>query len=315
MTTTQPPHPAVGMREIESTGVRIFPIGLDGSIFGWAAGHDDTAQVLDLFADTGGSFISTADHYAGGRSEVMIGSWLRRRRRDDVVLSTKVGRHPDAPGLSARSIRAAVDASLTRLGTDYLDFLAFDGEHRETPLEESLEAADALLRSGKVRHLAASGHRAERVREVQELARQGAYPGFSALFVEYSLLEREAYEKDLRPAVLESGRSAFARLPLASGFLTGMFRTRDDVPTSVMFGRATEYLGRRGSRVLDALDTVAAEQGETPGRVALAWVMLQPGIAAPVVRAKDAAQLSELLGAVDVLLTRHQVALLDAASS
>jgi aryl-alcohol dehydrogenase-like predicted oxidoreductase len=308
--------PAIGPRDIAGTGVLVTPIAVDGSAFGWATGMDDTARVLDAYAAGGGNFISTADHYAGGRSEVMIGSWLRTvSDRGSVVVSTKVGRHPDAAGLSKRSILRAVENSLTRLGTDYIDFLAFDGEDPATPIDESLETVDRLIREGKVRFLAASAFSAARILEVGDLSAQAAYPDFRAIFAEYNLMDRSHYETELQSIASLKGRAALARLPLADGYLTGQFRTRDDVPHSVLFEGATRHIGRRGSRILDTLESIAKDLGQTPSRVALAWVLLKPGIAAAVVRVKDAEQLEHTLGAVDVRLARHHVTELDKVSA
>lgn len=310
------PTAAVGPREVGDTGVVVSPIGLDGAVFGWASGIDETIAVLDLYQARGGNFISTADHYAGGRSEIMIGSWLQTvRDRGSVVLATKVGRHPDAAGLSRRSILRAVENSLSRLGTDYVDFLSFDGEDAAVPLEESLETANELIRQGKVRFLSASDFSAERITEVAELSAEADVDGFRAIFVEYNLMRRATYEDELQPLASAMGRGALAKLPLAGGYLGGEFRTRDDVPHSVLFEGAMEHIGRHGTRVLEALDQIAGELGQTPTRVALAWVLLKPGIAAAILRAKDADQLAHTLGATDVRLARHHMALLDKVSA
>jgi aryl-alcohol dehydrogenase-like predicted oxidoreductase len=308
--------PAHAPRDLAGTGVIVSPIGLDGAVFGWAMGIDETAQVLDVYAEAGGNLICTADHYAGGRSEVMIGSWLRTvSDRSSVVIETRVGRHPDAAGLGNRSILRAVENSLTRLGTDYIDFLSLDGDDAQTPLEESLETAQRLIDSGAVRFLAASRFGAERIREVGRIATESSLPSFRAILVDYSLMERGEYENEVQPIAIEMDRGAIAHLPLANGYLTGRFRSRDDLPPSVIYDGAVRHIGRRGDRVLDALTTVAQELGETPARIALAWVLLKPGIAATVVRVTDTDQLTESFGATAVRLARHHVALLDRVSA
>ncbi|HEY5320042.1 MAG TPA: aldo/keto reductase [Galbitalea sp.] len=308
--------PIIGMREIGDTGVVVHPVGLDGSVFGWAAGVGDTANVLDRFRAAGGNLVSTADHYAGGRSEIMIGSWLRTvGDRGSVVVATKIGRHPDTPGLSRRSILRAVEASLDRLDTDYVDFLSFDGDHPETPLDERLEAVDRLIREGKVRFLSSYGYPAERIDEVERLATESGYPRFRAIIAEYSLVEREHYETQLQALAAESGRRAFAHSPLGNGYLTGQFRTRDDTPTSIMFDGALQHAGRRGTRILETLDEVATGLGQTPARIALAWVLVKPGIAAALLRAKSAEQVEEAMGATSVRLTRHHLGQLERASA
>ncbi|MET1044356.1 MAG: aldo/keto reductase [Microbacteriaceae bacterium] len=311
-----PVPPVMGEREIDTTGVRILPLGLDGAIFGWAAGPEASVEVLDAFAEAGGTFISTSDHYAAGRSELMIGNWLRDQPdRDRFIIATKVGRHPDHPGLGADSIRAGVEASLERLSTDHIDFLSFDGDHPETPAEESLAAAAELVAVGKVRFLSAAGYSGARLAEVHAIASTEGYPMFRSVVAEYSLMEREVVEDDLLPVTAPRGISVFAKTPLASGYLSGQFRSRDDLPSSPMFGQAMQYIGKRGNKVLDALEAVAAEHGEIPGRIALAWLLAKPGVIAPLVRASSREQLAEHLGAVSIQLTRHQVAQLEKAAA
>jgi aryl-alcohol dehydrogenase-like predicted oxidoreductase len=246
----------------------------------------------------------------------MIGSWLKTiGDRESVIVATKIGKHPDAPGLSQRNVLRAVEASLARLDTDYIDFLSFNGDDPETPIEEGLEAVDRLMREGKVRFLSAAGFPGHRVREIQALAEQAGYPRFRALVTEYSLMQRAGYEGELQELATRAGRAALARQPLAEGYLTGDFRTKDDAPHSVMFAGAMQHIGRRGGRVLEALDGIAEETGSTPASVALAWVLVKPGIAAAVVQAKDEGQLELALGALDVPLARHHVALLDKVSA
>jgi aryl-alcohol dehydrogenase-like predicted oxidoreductase len=308
--------PAVGPREIGATGVIASPIGLDGAIFGWAAGIDETARVLDAYAAGGGNLVSTADHYAGGRSEVMIGAWLRTvPDRSKVIIETRVGRHPDAAGLSKRSMLRAVENSLARLGTDYVDFLSFDGEDASVPLEESLETGFRLISEGKVRFISASEFSPAAIHRATELAEEAEGPAFRAILVEYNLMQRTGYERELQAIATEMGRGALARRPLADGYLAGPFRSRDEELQSVMFDGATRHVGRRGDRVLDALKTVAKDLNETPARVALAWILLKPGIASAIVRVRDAEQLEGLLRATRVRLERHHVAILDRASA
>lgn len=307
--------PSPVSRTIGSTGIGVFPCAVDGSIFGWAAGNEATIEVLDEFEAAGGTLISTADHYAGGRSEIMIGAWIRRHtHRERVVLATKVGRHPDAPGLSAASITRAVHASLDRLRTEYLDLLSFDGDHPETPLEESLTAVAELIAAGKVRSLSVSDFSGKRLLEARQIAEELALPKVGAVFAEYNLMERERYERDVAPVVHGQGLGVLARLPLASGYLRGDFRKRDDLPSSPMFAGAMRYVGRRGNKVLNALDQVAAEQGHNVGRIAIAWLLSKPNVAATVIRVKDGPALLDLLPAVDVVLSRHQIGTLERAS-
>ena len=298
-----------------STGLRTFPIAFDGSVLGWVTGVERAADVLGRFFDAGGTLVSTADHYAAGRSEFMIGRWLTTVDRSSVLIATKVGRHPDRPGLGSHQIENSVDASLERLGTDYVDFLSFDGDLLpEDPLE-AFEAVDRLVRVGKVRFLSAAHFEASRVRELNDRAEPAKYPTFHAVLGEYNLMTRRAMEEEMLPLAAEQGLAVFARLPLAAGFLTGDIRSADDVPSSGLFDGALQHLGKRGDRVLQALAQVAHEHDATPGTVALAWVLSKPGITAAVVRAHDVDTLDISLLGSTVGLTRQQIALLDAASA
>jgi aryl-alcohol dehydrogenase-like predicted oxidoreductase len=301
-------------RRIGNTGMAVYPLALDGSVFGWAADTAATAEAIDLFVGVGGNLISTADHYAGGRSEVMIGSWLRRsQQRDHLVIATKVGKHPDAMGLAAGAIRRAVEASLERLNTEYIDLLSFDGEDPTVPLEESLSAVAELIAVGKVHHLSASGWSGERLREANRVAHRLEFDGITTVLSEYNLLEREPYESDIAPVAFAQDLGVLARMPLAYGYLLGEFRTRADRPSSPIFAPALKYIGRRGNRVLAALDDIAWETGASVGQLALAWLLAKPLVSAPVVRVKDAQTLLELLPAVDVDLTCEQMERLDRA--
>ncbi|MFD1712994.1 aldo/keto reductase [Amnibacterium flavum] len=302
-------------RMLGSTGLTVLPYGIDGSVFGWAAGYDATVEVLDTFAAVGGTLISTADHYAGGRSEIMIGGWLAGQRRQDFVIATKVGRHPDAPGLSAYSIREAVSASLERLRTDYIDVLSFDGDHPETPLEESMTAVSELITEGRVGHLSLASYTGRRAVEAMQTASRLGLPSPQVLVAEYNLMERSRFEGEIAPVAQGYELGVIARLPLASGYLRGDFRTRHDLPSSPMFAGAMRYVGRHGNRVLAALESVSQDVGENIGRVAIAWVLSKPQVTAVAIRAKDGPQLRDLIeGASLPMLNRQQIALLDRVS-
>ena len=307
---------ATTRRPLGATGLRVSPIALDGSIFGWAAGHEATAEVLDAYWEAGGNYLTTADHYAGGRSEIMIGHWVNERSaRDDVILATKIGRHPDAEGLSADSISLAVDACLERLRTDRIDVLVFDQDHPDAPIDETLSAVQKLVEQGKVRFIGESGFSAKRLLDFDEVSLTRALPSIDVIVAEYNLMVREPYERDLVPRSLERGGATVARLPLASGFLTGDYRNRGDLPQSVMFDDALNYVGRRGNRVLGALETVAAELEETLACVAVAWVLSRPGIATTALRSNIPEQLHQVLPAPLLTLSEEQVRVLDKASS
>jgi aryl-alcohol dehydrogenase-like predicted oxidoreductase len=302
-------------RRIGSTGMAVYPVALDGSVFGWAADAKATADVLDLFYAAGGDLISTADHYAGGRSEIMIGSWLARHdKRDRLVLATKVGKHPDAPGLSAPNIKRALDASLERLGTDHVDLLGFDGEDPSTPIEETLTAGVELIAAGKVGHLSASGFGPAALRDAVRTARRMEVPGISTVLPEYNLLERQPYERDIAPIAVAQDLGVLARTPLANGYLRGDFRSKHDRPASPIFQGALQYVNRRGAAVLAVLDEIADEVGHHTGRVALAWLLSRPGVAAPVVRIPSARALADLLPAATLTLLPEHLERLDRVS-
>jgi len=287
-----------------------FPVAIDGSTFGWTAGLDETMRILTGFADAGGRLVCTADHYAGGRSEVMIGRWLSTLRdRSQAIVATKIGRHPDSTGLSARSIVRATEASLYRLATDYIDILSFDGEHPETPIDESLEAVDALRRAGKVRYLAASGYRAERIAEVADFAAAAAYPVFRAVIAEYNLLCAAQFETELAPVLRRLGIDAITRFPLAGGLLGDDERPGE--PPHDYRTRGADRPSRRAASVRRALRRVADERGLRMRQVALAWVLCHPGVASVMVQARDVDELDGLLEAVPVRLTRHDLSALN----
>lgn len=302
------------LRRVPGTDISVHPYAVDGSVFGWGAGVEETARILDAMLDYGGNLISTADHYAGGRSEVMVGGWLSALPdRSKVLIATKIGRHPDAPGLSTRNVVRAAEATLQRLGTDYIDFLAMDGVDEATPIDETLEAMDRLTRSGKVRCLAASRYPAGKLHEINELAATAVYPPVRLVSVDYNLMQRTEFEGELAPAVAELGIGVLARLPLASGFLSGGFRSKGDLPSSPVFEAALTHVGKVGARVLHAIDDVANQLDETSGRVALGWVATKPDVVAVAVRVKSAEQLTELTAAGEIVLTRHQLTTLDRA--
>lgn len=308
------PNPTSGpvSRRVGSTGMAVYPIALDGSVFGWATDAKATADQLDLFYAAGGDLISTAAHYAGGRSEIMIGSWLaRHRHRDRLVIATKVGRHPDALGLSARSIRRGVDASLERLRLDRIDLLGLDGEDPSTPIEETLTAATELVAAGKVGHISATGFGPDALRGAVKTARRMEVPGIVVVLPEYNLLERRTFEQDVAPIAIAADLGVLARTPLANGYLRGDFRSKHDKPASPMFAGALKHVNRRGAAVLAVLDDIAHEVGQHVGRVALAWLLAKPLIAAPVVRVPNAQALADLLPGAALALDEEQLARLD----
>lgn len=301
-------------RTIGETDLSVFPLALGTSVFGWTAQVDASAAILNRYYDFGGNFIDTADSYSAGRSEHIIGQWMARRgNRDSVVVATKVGNHPDNPGLGPVSMVRAVEASLERLQTDHIDLLYFHLDDRSVPLEDSLGTAQWLVESGKVRYIAASNFSAERLVEARILSAAG-YPRFEALETHYSLLHRQPFEGDLGMVSRGQGLGVMPYFALESGFLTGKYRSKSDLDGSARGARVARHLNRRGLRVLGALDLVAAEHNAPVASIALAWLLAKPGVVAPVASASRAEQVDALVAAPAIRLTRGQVVELERAA-
>lgn len=297
-------------RRVGNTGMAVYPVAINGSVFGWTTDATGAAQVLDTFVDAGGNLISTADHYAGGLSETIIGSWLRRHdARDTLVIATKVGRHPDAPGLSATALRRAVAASRSRLRVDTIDLLSFEGDDPGVPLEESMTTVAELIAEGAVGHLAVCGFTGTRLREAIRIAHRLGLPSVSTVLTEFNLLDREPYETDIAPVALANDLGALAMQPLAGGYLRGDGTTA----STAQPGEHVHRYGRRGERMLSALRDTAWDLGTTPARVALAWILAKPMVAAPILDVRDGPGLLDLLPAVDLILTEEQLRFLDDA--
>lgn len=301
-------------RTVGETDLEVFPIALGTSVFGWTAQSDASAAILNRYADFGGNFIDTADSYSAGRSEHIIGSWMARRgNRDDMVVATKVGSHPDNPGLGPVSMVRAVEASLQRLQIDHIDLLYFHLDDRSVPLEDSLGTAQWLIESGKVRYLGASNFTAERLVEARILSAAG-YPRFEALETHYSLLHRRPFEGDLELVSRGQGLGVMPYFGLENGFLTGKYRSRADLDDSARSVRVARHLNRSGLRVLHALDLVAHEQDAPVAAIALAWLLNRSGVAAPVASASRPEQVDSLVQAAAIRLTRSQVVELERAT-
>ncbi len=302
-------------RRIGSSDLEVFPIALSGNVFGWTADSVESERVLDSYLAHGGNFVDTADSYAGGRSEIILGNWLRARgSRDDLVLATKVGKSADHPGLSARAITAAVEASLRRLRTDRIDLLYLHIDDPDVPFEETLLAVDELVRSGKVRHFGGSHHTGDRLIEARIASAQLGVARMVAVQNHYNLVFRREYEQGLARVAADLELGMMPRFALASGFLTGKYRAKSDLDRTRR-AEVGKYLTRAGLRVLQALDAVAVEHDAPPATIALAWLLSKPNVVAPVVSASEADQVFDLVAATDVQLTRSQLTALDRASS
>lgn len=309
------PHHLLTPRAIGSTGVRTFPVAFDASVLGWVTGVEVADEVLGRFADSGGTLISTAGHYAGGRSEMMIGTWLAKRDRSSMLIATRVGRNPDDPGLSRRAIERSIETSLERLRTDYVDFLALDGEVLPEDPSETLETVTDLVKAGSVRFISTTYAESIQVRRLLDVAAEHGLTSLSAVATEYNLMVRRAAETAMLPLAAERGLGFFARFPLASGFLSGRIQSAADLPENALFDGALQHIGRRGTRVLAALQKVATEHETTTDVIAVAWLLSKPGVSAAVVRMYDLDAVQIGFGGSEVALTRHQIAELDAASA
>ena len=317
-TTTAPEATASApaRRRLGQSSLEVFPLALSGTVFGWTADDATSTAILDAYAERGGNFIDTADSYAAGRSETMIGNWMRaRRNRADIVVATKVGKSADNPGLRARVLTRAVNDSLERLGTDRIDVLYLHIDDPTVEFEETLLAVDELIRAGKVRYFGGSDHTGNRLIEARIASAQLGVAPMVALQNHYNLVHREEYENGLAHVAAQQGLAVMPRFALASGFLTGKYRQRADVARYPRGSEAARVMTRKNLRVLAALDEVAAAHESTVAAVSLAWLLTKPNVVAPVVSASGPEQVPELMAAPWVRLTRHQAADLDRASS
>ena len=303
------------LRSIGQSDLHVFPLAISGNVFGWTAGAGAVDDILDTYAELGGNFIDTADAYAAGRSEIMIGNWMRdRHNRDEIVVATKVGKSADNPGVSAQAITRAVNASLERLQTSYIDLLYLHIDDETVPFEETLLAVDELIRAGKVRYFGGSDHTGNRLMEARIASAQLGVAPMVALQNHYNLLHRSEYEGDLAQVATRQGLGVMPRFALASGFLSGKYRSKADLGRNARGQEAAKHLNKRGLRVLASLDSIAAAHEKPVATIALAWLLSKPLVVAPVASASRPDQLPALTAAATVQLTRHQVAELDRVS-
>jgi aryl-alcohol dehydrogenase-like predicted oxidoreductase len=311
-------------RKLGCSGLETPPLVLGGNVFGWTVRGEGAFRILDRFVDAGGRMIDTADVYSawapghkGGESESLIGEWLRRRgSKGDVLVATKVGMLPGEGGekLEPARIAAAAEASLRRLGLEAIDLYYAHQEDPKTPVEESLRAFDALVRQGKVRVLGASNYKPESLRKALDFSESAGIARYEVLQPEYHLMSRDRFEDGLQQLCLERQVGVLPYYGLASGFLTGKYRSAADQKQSVRGDRMGKYLNARGYAVLAALDAVAAETGTNPSTVALAWLAAQPAVTAPIASARTPEQLEDFIGALTLELSAEQIERLDAAS-
>ncbi|WP_257835370.1 aldo/keto reductase [Burkholderia glumae] len=311
-------------RSLGNSDIRVSPLVFGGNVFGWTADEATSFSLLDALEDTGINFIDTADVYSawvpgnrGGESETILGKWLKRSgKRERVVIATKVGMLETRPGLSRENILKAVDDSLRRLQTDYIDLYFSHRDFADSaPLEETLAAYHTLIEAGKVRLIGASNYSGARLREAAELSRRNALPAYQVVQPEYNLYDRADYEQDLEPVVRDLKLGVVTYFALASGFLSGKYRSRDDLAKSRRGSHVEKYLNARGWRILDALDKVADKHAATPASVALAWQIARPSVTAPIASATSLEQLKTLGTALQLKLDAEDVRALDSASA
>ncbi|MBK1896646.1 aldo/keto reductase [Chryseobacterium paridis] len=311
-------------RIIKNTDLSIAPINFGGNVFGWTLDEQQSFNILDQFVAGGFNFIDTADTYSwwvngkGGQSEKIIGKWMKSRgNRNDLVIATKVGSETKEHDfdISKKHILKSVDESLKRLQIDHIDLYYTHFDDHKTPVEETLEAYDEIIKAGKVRYIAASNLSPERLAASFEASKKNNLPKYVALQPHYNLLERDNFEKNYAPFVEEHNLSVFPYWSLAAGFLTGKYRSEADLSKSARGEGARKYLNEKGERVLKALDQVSEKHQANPASVALAWLLSNPLITAPIVSATSDSQLQTLFKATELQLGSDDISLLNEASN
>ncbi|MBA8820795.1 alcohol dehydrogenase [Ochrobactrum sp. P6BS-III] len=312
-------------KKLGRTELKVSPLCFGGNVFGWTVDEATSFSLLDRFVDAGLNFIDTADVYSawangnvGGESETIIGNWLKSRGlRDKVVIATKVGSEmgPDEKGLSPAYIRKAVDASLKRLQTDYIDLYQSHWDDPETPFEDTLGTYKELIDAGKVRVIGASNLTPERLTEALDVAKKHNLPRYETLQPLYNLYDRSGFEDGLEAICRDNEIGVIPYYALAAGFLTGKYRSADDLGQSARGKSVEKYLTDRGSRIIAALDEVARNVDATQAQVAIAWMIAHPSITAPIASATRLTQLGELITAAELKLRDSDIALLNKASA
>ena len=310
--------------QIGKTDLQITPFNLGGNVFGWTLDEQKSFEILDAFVEAGHNFIDTADMYsywidggAGGESETIIGKWMKARgNRDQMIIATKVGGPTGVNETDSgrKHIMETVDKSLERLQTDYIDLYYLHYDDEKTPVEETLRAFDELVKAGKVRHIAASNISPERLKESLEFSDKNNLSKYQALQPLYNLVERKGYETNYAPIVAEHQLTVFPYSALASGFLSGKYRSEADFNKSPRGQGAANYLNENGLNVLNALDQIAEKYQTAPAAVSLAWLSAQPNIGGPIASATSKGQLTEILSSTTLQLDDADLALLDKVS-
>lgn len=312
-------------RKLGRSSIEVAPMMLGGNVFGWTVDEAASFAILDRFVDGGFDFIDTADVYMryvpgnqGGESETILGNWMKQRgNRQKIILATKLGLEmgEGKKGLARKYIFSAVEDSLKRLQTDYIDLYQSHIDDESTPLEETLGAYSELVKQGKVRVIGASNYGAPRLKEALEVSQKHSYPRYESLQPHYNLCERAGYESELEAVCLERQLGVIPYFSLASGFLTGKYRSEKDFGESRRGSLAKKYFNDRGRRILSALDEVSQEKRSAPGEVALAWLIARPSITAPIASATSAEQVDGLIRATQIVLDPSSIEKLNQASS
>ncbi|MET3653621.1 aldo/keto reductase [Dyella japonica] len=311
-------------RPLGRSSLSVAPLAFGGNVFGWSADEQRSFELLDAFVDAGFNLIDTADVYSawvpgnrGGESETIIGKWLKRSgKRDKVVIATKVAKWAEHPGLSPMNINQAVEGSLKRLQTDYIDLYQAHEDDATVPLHDTLGTFGKLIEQGKVRVIGASNYVADRFAEALKVSAEHHLPRYETLQPEYNLVSRAGYEKELEPLVVAENIGVINYYALASGFLSGKYRSEADLAKSAArSGAVQKYLNKHAFGVLGALDKVANARGATPAQVAIAWLIARPSVTAPIASATTLPQLKELLGGAELQLGKDEIAALDQASA
>lgn len=316
---------AIDKRKLGNTDLMVSPITFGGNVFGWTIDEAKSFEILDGFVEAGFNFIDTADVYSkwvpenkGGESETIIGKWMKaRNNRSSIILATKLGSDmgDGKKGLSKKYVSEAIDASLKRLQTDYVDLYQSHYDDAETPVEETLEAFDALIKAGKVRWIGASNFSAERLKESLEASKKLSLPKYQTFQPEYNLYNREKFENEYEQICIDNQLGVINYYALASGFLTGKYRSEADLGKSARGGGMKDYMNDRGFRILKALDEVSEQYNSSPASVALAWLIARPSVTAPIASVTNLNQLHDLTKAANLKLDMEGISILDEASA
>jgi aryl-alcohol dehydrogenase-like predicted oxidoreductase len=309
-------------KQLGRSALRVSPLCFGGNVLGWTVDERRSFEILDAFTAAGFSFIDTADVYSrwageGGESETILGKWMKsRNNRKDLVIATKVGMEMGSgkSGLSKKYILKAVEDSLKRLQTDYIDLYQSHKDDLATPVEETLQAYQQLIAEGKIKFIGASNFSAARLQEALDASAKFNLPRYESLQPHYNLCERKKFEGDLEKVCRKNELGVITYYSLASGFLTGKYRSLDDTATGARGRGASKYLNASGKRILKALDEIAASHKSKPASVALAWLMAKPSVTAPIASATSVTQLGDLINATKLELSVNDIELLDRAS-